>query len=218
MRDDGPAHYPIGTTIVEFTATDGCGNRASATSTVTVVDTTPPVVTCTATPANADDEWSDEIPYLIEYAASDACSLGSVFAVIEPGADTDDEQPDTCEPLAVEDGQLIEIECGDDDCEVSWDDFNGHPILELDYGRAELYAVAQDASGNVAECSVELCSRGVRENAMEIVSLPGDGGSARRELADGDPMRTEAPTTQGEPLRKQNAAPADRRSRDPGRR
>jgi hypothetical protein len=43
--------FPLGTTTVKFTATDGSGNTANATTTVTVVDTTPPTIhSVTATP------------------------------------------------------------------------------------------------------------------------------------------------------------------------
>jgi hypothetical protein len=46
----GPAagSYPVGTTEVTYTATDQSGNQASCSSTIQVVDTTPPVVTVTA--------------------------------------------------------------------------------------------------------------------------------------------------------------------------
>lgn len=37
--------FPLGTTTVIFTATDGAGNSATASTTVTVVDTTPPALT-----------------------------------------------------------------------------------------------------------------------------------------------------------------------------
>ena len=45
--------FPLGTTTVTCTATDGAGNAAAAVFTVTVVDTTPPVIT---TPANITAE------------------------------------------------------------------------------------------------------------------------------------------------------------------
>jgi large repetitive protein len=38
--------FPLGTTAVTFTATDASGNSSSCTTFVTVVDTTPPTITC----------------------------------------------------------------------------------------------------------------------------------------------------------------------------
>ncbi|HEY95961.1 MAG TPA: HYR domain-containing protein, partial [Dehalococcoidia bacterium] len=46
ISDDAPAVFPLGETIVTFTATDDSGNTATGSMTVTVVDTTPPDVWC----------------------------------------------------------------------------------------------------------------------------------------------------------------------------
>jgi Ca-activated chloride channel family protein len=45
ITSDELAIYPLGTTTVTFTATDNAGNSATCTTTVTVIDTTPPVIT-----------------------------------------------------------------------------------------------------------------------------------------------------------------------------
>jgi hypothetical protein len=47
---DASGVYPLGTTIVTFTATDGSGNHGSCQTAVTVRDTIPPVVTAVASP------------------------------------------------------------------------------------------------------------------------------------------------------------------------
>ena len=44
ITNDAPTVFPLGETIVTWTATDSSGNSASATQTITVVDTTSPVI------------------------------------------------------------------------------------------------------------------------------------------------------------------------------
>ena len=45
VADDAPNLFPLGDTVVTFTATDASGNQATAQATVTIIDTTPPLVT-----------------------------------------------------------------------------------------------------------------------------------------------------------------------------
>jgi hypothetical protein len=55
LTNDAPAAgYPIGTTTVKWTAMDAAGNLGYATESVTVRDTTPPVVTSPANPTAAE--------------------------------------------------------------------------------------------------------------------------------------------------------------------
>lgn len=49
FSNDAPAVFPNGVTTVTWTATDGSGNKASATQTVTIIDVVPPTI---AAPAN----------------------------------------------------------------------------------------------------------------------------------------------------------------------
>jgi hypothetical protein len=56
VTGDAPAVYPLGTTTVTFTATDASGNQATATTTVTVEDTTPPALTNVPAPVTIEQE------------------------------------------------------------------------------------------------------------------------------------------------------------------
>ena len=61
VTSDAPALYPVGSTVVTWTATDSFGNQGTATQTVVVVDTTPPVVTA-AGDISVVDEEGDGVP------------------------------------------------------------------------------------------------------------------------------------------------------------
>jgi hypothetical protein len=50
ITSDAPAFFPLGTTLVTFTATDAHGNSSSCSRNVTVVDTKAPEITVTLTP------------------------------------------------------------------------------------------------------------------------------------------------------------------------
>ena len=71
-----------------FTATDDCGNSTSATQTITIIDTTAPVLTI---PSDYTAECSDDHP-MDDASASDSCGevIISVEATITPGSCTGD--------------------------------------------------------------------------------------------------------------------------------
>lgn len=50
ITNNAPAVFPLGNTTVTFSATDASGNSASGSTTVTVVDTTPPTISVRVTP------------------------------------------------------------------------------------------------------------------------------------------------------------------------
>ena len=70
--------FPVGQTILTYSATDAHGNTGTATQTVTVIDNTPPVISC---PANITLEPSCPTGAIATYAtptATDNCGVQSV--------------------------------------------------------------------------------------------------------------------------------------------
>lgn len=57
ITSDAPADYPLGTTIVTWTATKGNGLSSTAKQAITVVDTRPPVITVETTPLPNGNGW-----------------------------------------------------------------------------------------------------------------------------------------------------------------
>jgi endonuclease G len=80
--------FPVGTTTITYTATDGAGNSTPATQTVTVIDNTAPTLSAPApTSVNADSSGRATIPDVVAgTTASDNC--GPVTVTQSPLAGT----------------------------------------------------------------------------------------------------------------------------------
>jgi hypothetical protein len=88
--NDAPGFFPLGTTLVTFTATDDGGNTARCSAPLTVVDTTPPDLRVQAsetvlTPAN-----HRMVPITVTAEVADVCDPGAGFVLVsivssEPG-------------------------------------------------------------------------------------------------------------------------------------
>jgi len=63
ITNNAPSYYEFGETIVTWTATDSSGNSASATQTITVVDTTAPVI---ITPENVTSNATSKLNNIVE--------------------------------------------------------------------------------------------------------------------------------------------------------
>ena len=83
VSSDAPAVFPPGPTTVTFTARDAAGNTATATTTVTVVDTTPPTMTI-ASPQSRTYVHSDDLTISVS-----AADNGSGLAANMPVASVD---------------------------------------------------------------------------------------------------------------------------------
>jgi hypothetical protein len=94
VSSNAPAIFPPGATTVTFTARDGAGNTATATTIVTVVDTTPPTFSGVPPPTTVEQTGPSGTSLVVpKPTASDTVS-GSVVvssnapAIFPPGATT----------------------------------------------------------------------------------------------------------------------------------
>jgi hypothetical protein len=67
VTNDAPPFFPLGDTVVTWTATDASSNFASATQVLTVVDTTPPEITV---PANIEVEATSADGAMVNYGVT----------------------------------------------------------------------------------------------------------------------------------------------------
>jgi hypothetical protein len=155
---DAPETYSLGDTIVTWSATDASGNSSTVTQTVTIVDTTPPVVTCALVRIGDGDgdkegeSWhhdEDEGDFKVVVSVTDVCDsapeIEMVMIARGPGGNE-------CGTVAVTAGQEMELEMEDDDCEIEVEEDSGELELEIEAVEIILRVTATDASGNVTVC------------------------------------------------------------------
>ena len=90
VTHDAPTTFPLGGTLVTWIAQDEKGHLVTASRTVTVVDTTPPTITCPSPPApvSANGNCQATLPDLASAAsASDVC-IGTAAVAQNPAAGT----------------------------------------------------------------------------------------------------------------------------------
>jgi len=78
ITNDAPTVFPLGETIVTWTATDSSGNSASATQTITVVDTTSPVLIAPENLIIEAESTFTQIENLGEFVAEDISGITTV--------------------------------------------------------------------------------------------------------------------------------------------
>lgn len=124
---------------VTCTAVDAAGNAASGSFTVTVQDTTPPVISASLVQkGEGDEQESDEGRFEVIFSVTDIVDPapeGSAFLRV----------PDW-PPIPVDNGQTIEFEYDDEGTEVEQEG----PILEIEAPSLSLEVTATDDSGNTA--------------------------------------------------------------------
>jgi len=146
ISNDESTTYGLGTTLVTWTAKDVNGNVGTAIQTVTVADTTAPVVTANLTPISEGDDHgdSDEGRFTVNFSVLDSVDANStvIAELIVAGHAT---------PLTVTNGQLIEFEYEDEKTEVEVED----GVLEIEAPSMLLRVTATDASGNVTVVEIQ---------------------------------------------------------------
>ena len=90
---DASGTYPLGTTTVTFTADDGAGGVVSCVTSVTVADTTPPLVTVSATPAFLWPPDHKMRPVHFTVVAVDACDPSPVTVLQSVASSEPDDAP-----------------------------------------------------------------------------------------------------------------------------
>jgi len=145
VENDAPALFPMGSTLVTWTATDDSGNFASDTQNVTVQDTTAPEITVEVSP---DELWVPNhkmVTVTATVEATDICDPNPTVSLLSVTSSEDDD--------GIGDGSTA------DDIEII-DDFTVNLRAERSgTGTGRVYTLtyqAEDASGNkqTAEATV----------------------------------------------------------------
>jgi hypothetical protein len=125
ITNDSPGYFYVGTTVVTWKATDASGNFSTATQKVTVVDTVPPTVSCTAT---------NPVGTSFIVTGSDACGA----PVLTLGS------------YVIASGEQIKIqETGQSGVQLI-NDVSSDNLRHFQVGKGQGVIVAKDGSGNVS--------------------------------------------------------------------
>ncbi len=149
ITHDGPPVFPLGTTVVTFTATDASGNDATCTASVTVEDTTPPTidVTLSQTMLWPPNHKMVDITAIVE--VEDICDPNPTFELVS----IESNEPDN----GLGDGDFPDDIQGDD---LGTDDVEFQLRAErAGPGDGRIYTInylASDMSGNTTPATVEV--------------------------------------------------------------
>jgi hypothetical protein len=142
---DASGTYPLGTTVVTFTAADAAGNVASCSTSITVADTTPPVMTVRATPEALWPPNHTMRSVHFTVVAVDACDPNPVTVLQSLSSSDPDDAPGRGDGATVGDVQGADAGAADFDVLLRAE--------RHDRGQGRIYTAryrSTDASDNVA--------------------------------------------------------------------
>lgn len=133
----------IGVHAISLVVNDGMLDSDPDTVNVSIVDSTPPTLSASLVLiGNGDDgDDDDEGLFRIEFTASDVCDAAPVLTAVL-------NVQGLAQPIAVDNGQIVEFEFDDEEAEVEWETDDGQSVLEIEAPGLELAVTATDASGN----------------------------------------------------------------------
>jgi hypothetical protein len=82
ITNNAPAFFPLGATVVTFTAKDGAGNTASCQTSLRVVDTTPPVINLRVDPTVLWPPNHKLVTISADVKVTDICDPNPTFALV----------------------------------------------------------------------------------------------------------------------------------------
>jgi hypothetical protein len=142
LSPGGP--YAVGDTEVTLTVADPEGLEDTCQTTVTVIDQTPPVVTCSVTPVGDDDDDHGDL-LAVEFEATDNCSIGQTQALLDV----------RCQQIQLSSGEVVELKCEGSGSTCKVERKNGH--LKIKTHLASLTVTGIDGAGNLGQCTLDLC-------------------------------------------------------------
>ena len=136
--------FPVGTTIITYSATDAAGNTASATQNVTVIDDTPPVITSASVDKSTLGPPNHKmVDVTVSYTATDNC--GAVNTA-----------------LSISSNESVNG-TGDGNTATDWEVVNAHQVRlraeRSGHGNGRVYTItitATDSHGNTSNQSVSV--------------------------------------------------------------